>query len=45
MGHRHLFSTSQMFESEPDQNWNHMHTEQPYEYMGMVTRYAFIFGK
>ncbi|KAF3442855.1 hypothetical protein FNV43_RR16773 [Rhamnella rubrinervis] len=33
MGHRHPFSTSQMFESEPDQNWNHMHTEQPYEYM------------
>lgn len=30
MGHRHLFGTSQMFESGPDQNWNHLHTEQPY---------------
>ncbi|XP_065855501.1 probable E3 ubiquitin-protein ligase HIP1 [Euphorbia lathyris] len=30
MGHRHIFSTSQMFENEPDQNWNHMHIEQPY---------------
>ncbi|KDO51075.1 hypothetical protein CISIN_1g0163052mg, partial [Citrus sinensis] len=30
MGHRHLFGTSQMFESGHDQNWNHLHTEQPY---------------
>ncbi|XP_002519554.2 E3 ubiquitin-protein ligase MBR1 [Ricinus communis] len=30
MGHRHLFNTSQMFESEQDQNWNHMHIEQTY---------------
>ncbi|KAK2658020.1 hypothetical protein Ddye_011072 [Dipteronia dyeriana] len=29
MGHRHLFNTPQMFEGEHDQNWNHMHTEQP----------------
>ncbi|GAV68861.1 zf-RING_2 domain-containing protein [Cephalotus follicularis] len=30
MGHRHFFSTSRMFDNEYDQNWNHMHTEQPY---------------
>ncbi|XP_022767371.1 uncharacterized protein LOC111311857 [Durio zibethinus] len=30
MGHRHLFGTSQMFGSEQEQGWNHMHTEQPY---------------
>ncbi|KAL5546188.1 hypothetical protein UlMin_005875 [Ulmus minor] len=30
MGHRHLLSTSQMFESDHDQNWNHMQTEQSY---------------
>ncbi|XWS66904.1 hypothetical protein CRYUN_Cryun05aG0241000 [Craigia yunnanensis] len=30
MGHRHLFGTSQMFEGEHEQGWNHMHTEQPY---------------
>ncbi|XP_031252277.1 probable E3 ubiquitin-protein ligase ZFP1 [Pistacia vera] len=36
MGHRQLLSTSQMFESGHDQNWNHMHTEQPYANMGRV---------
>ncbi|XP_022745202.1 probable E3 ubiquitin-protein ligase ZFP1 [Durio zibethinus] len=30
MGHRLLFGTSQMFEGEHEQGWNHMHTEQPY---------------
>ncbi|KAL1060052.1 hypothetical protein V6Z11_1Z130100 [Gossypium hirsutum] len=30
MGHRHLFGTSQMFESEPEQGRNHLHVEQPY---------------
>ncbi|XVE76206.1 hypothetical protein DITRI_Ditri12bG0154500 [Diplodiscus trichospermus] len=30
MGHRHLFGTSQMFEGEHEQGWNHMHPEQPY---------------
>lgn len=34
MGHRHLYSISQMFESEPDQNWNHMHTDQHYVQLG-----------
>uniref|UniRef100_A0A2P2KMU2 E3 ubiquitin-protein ligase MBR1 n=1 Tax=Rhizophora mucronata TaxID=61149 RepID=A0A2P2KMU2_RHIMU len=33
MERRHLFSTSQMFESEQDQNWNHVHMEQPYRNM------------
>ncbi|XP_059462607.1 probable E3 ubiquitin-protein ligase HIP1 isoform X2 [Corylus avellana] len=34
MGHRHLFSTSQMFENEHDQNWNHMHaTEQHFMHL------------
>lgn len=43
MGHRHLLSTSQMFESGHDQNWNHMHTEQPYANMGIVTYNAFTY--
>ncbi|XWS59698.1 hypothetical protein CRYUN_Cryun08bG0144100 [Craigia yunnanensis] len=30
MGHRHLFGTSQLCESENEQGWSHMHTEQPY---------------
>ncbi|XVE96730.1 hypothetical protein REPUB_Repub02eG0248000 [Reevesia pubescens] len=30
MGHRHLFGTSQIFESEHEQGWNHVPTEQPY---------------
>ncbi|XVF76473.1 hypothetical protein PTKIN_Ptkin13bG0269200 [Pterospermum kingtungense] len=30
MGHRHLFGTSQIFEGEHEQDWNHIHTEQPY---------------
>lgn len=37
MGHRHLFGTSQMFESGHDQNWNHLHTEQPYANLGTET--------
>ncbi|XP_028793080.1 probable E3 ubiquitin-protein ligase RHG1A isoform X2 [Neltuma alba] len=28
MGHRHLYSMSQMFGSEQEQNWNYMHTDQ-----------------
>ena len=36
MGHRHLFGTSQMFEGEHEQGWNHMHTEQPYTNLGIV---------
>ncbi|KAK8659960.1 hypothetical protein V6N13_030150 [Hibiscus sabdariffa] len=30
MGHRHIFGTSQMFEGENEQGWNHMHSDQPY---------------
>ncbi|GMI80021.1 hypothetical protein like AT2G37150 [Hibiscus trionum] len=30
MGHRHIFYTSQMFEGENEQGWNHMHSDQPY---------------
>ncbi|XP_022640351.1 probable E3 ubiquitin-protein ligase HIP1 isoform X3 [Vigna radiata var. radiata] len=30
MGHRHLYSSSPMLDGEPDQNWNHMHTDQQY---------------
>lgn len=33
MGHRHQFNTSQMFESDHDQNWNHMQTEQSFGHM------------
>uniref|UniRef100_A0A2C9VDI5 RING-type E3 ubiquitin transferase n=1 Tax=Manihot esculenta TaxID=3983 RepID=A0A2C9VDI5_MANES len=36
MGHRHLFSTSQMFDGEQDQNWNNMHIEQPYANLARV---------
>lgn len=36
MGHRHLFGTSQMFESEPEQGRNHLHVEQPYANIGIV---------
>ncbi|XP_057984161.1 probable E3 ubiquitin-protein ligase ZFP1 isoform X2 [Malania oleifera] len=36
MGHRHLFSTSQMFENE-HQHWNHMHGEQPYMHSARTT--------
>lgn len=28
MGHRHLYSISQMFGSEHEQNWNYMHPDQ-----------------
>ncbi|KAJ7972423.1 RING finger protein [Quillaja saponaria] len=34
MGHRHLYSTSQMFESDHEQNWNHNHTDQHYMHLG-----------
>ncbi|KAF7804473.1 putative E3 ubiquitin-protein ligase RHG1A isoform X1 [Senna tora] len=34
MGHRHLYSTSQMFENEHEQNWNPMHTDQHYVQLG-----------
>lgn len=30
MGHRNLFSTSQMFGNDQNQNWNNNHVEQPY---------------
>lgn len=33
MGHRHQFSTSQIYESENDPNWNHMNTEHPFGHM------------
>uniref|UniRef100_A0A5B6YQC6 RING-type E3 ubiquitin transferase n=1 Tax=Davidia involucrata TaxID=16924 RepID=A0A5B6YQC6_DAVIN len=33
MGHRHLFNTSQMFEADNDQSWNHLHAEQPYVHL------------
>lgn len=36
MGHRHLFSTSQMLENEQDLSWNHMHMEQPYTNLGIA---------
>ncbi|XP_061345717.1 probable E3 ubiquitin-protein ligase HIP1 [Gastrolobium bilobum] len=37
MGHRHLYSTSPFFEGEPDQNWNHMHTDQHYVHLGRTS--------
>ncbi|RDX80092.1 E3 ubiquitin-protein ligase MBR2 [Mucuna pruriens] len=37
MGHRHLYSSTPMFEGEPDQNWNHMHTDQQYVHLGRTT--------
>ncbi|KAL2323273.1 hypothetical protein Fmac_027652 [Flemingia macrophylla] len=37
MGHRHLYSSFAMFEGEPDQNWNHMHTGQQYVHLGRTT--------
>lgn len=40
MGHRHFYSTSPVFESEPGQNWNHMHTDQHYVHLGNFTLYA-----
>lgn len=33
MGHRHLFSSSQMFENENDQGWDH--GDQPYMHLGI----------
>lgn len=32
MAHRHLFSTPQIFEAEPDQQWSRLHTEDPYHH-------------
>ncbi|KAI4349171.1 hypothetical protein L6164_009800 [Bauhinia variegata] len=37
MGHRHIYSTSQLFDSEHDQNWNHMHTDQHYVHLGRTS--------
>ncbi|KAK7279365.1 hypothetical protein RJT34_24415 [Clitoria ternatea] len=37
MEHRHFNSTSPMLEGEPDQNWNHMHTDQQYVHLGRTT--------
>ncbi|XP_061350547.1 probable E3 ubiquitin-protein ligase RHG1A [Gastrolobium bilobum] len=37
MGHRHLYNKSPLFESEPDQNWNHMHTDQHYVPLGRTS--------
>ncbi|KAJ7976979.1 RING/U-box superfamily protein [Quillaja saponaria] len=37
MGHRHLYSTSQMFESDQEQNWNHMHPDQHYMHLGRAS--------
>ncbi|KAF7818599.1 putative E3 ubiquitin-protein ligase RHG1A isoform X1 [Senna tora] len=37
MGHRHLYSISQIFESDHDQNWNHMHTDQHYVQLGRTS--------
>ncbi|XP_059667653.1 probable E3 ubiquitin-protein ligase ZFP1 [Cornus florida] len=33
MGHRHVFSSSQMFETDNDQSWNHLQVEQPYMHL------------
>nr|CAA70734.1 RING-finger protein [Lotus japonicus]CAA85321.1 protein containing C-terminal RING-finger [Lotus japonicus] len=37
MGHRHLYNTTPLFEGEPDQNWNHMHTDQHYVNLGRTS--------
>ncbi|XP_010253614.1 PREDICTED: probable E3 ubiquitin-protein ligase HIP1 [Nelumbo nucifera] len=37
MGHRHIYGTSQTFEMDHDQNWNHMHIEQPYIHLGRAS--------
>ncbi|KAI4300257.1 hypothetical protein L6164_033654 [Bauhinia variegata] len=37
MGHRHIYSTSPMFDGENDQNWNHMHTDQHYVHLGRTS--------
>ncbi|XP_054800814.1 probable E3 ubiquitin-protein ligase ZFP1 isoform X2 [Prosopis cineraria] len=37
MSHRHLYNTSQMFESDHDQNWNSMHTDQQYVHLGRAS--------
>ncbi|XVF07935.1 hypothetical protein REPUB_Repub06bG0182100 [Reevesia pubescens] len=46
MGHRHLFGTPQMFESEHEQCWNHMHTDQPYANLvrANTTEHGSFFG-
>ncbi|XP_052171780.1 probable E3 ubiquitin-protein ligase ZFP1 [Diospyros lotus] len=33
MGHRHIFNTAQMFETDDDQSWNHIHAEQSYRHL------------
>lgn len=30
MAHRHMYSTSPIYDAEPDQHWNHLSTEDPY---------------
>ncbi|XP_028775167.1 probable E3 ubiquitin-protein ligase RHG1A isoform X2 [Neltuma alba] len=37
MSHRHLYSTSQVFESDHDQNWNSIHTDQQYVHLGRAS--------
>ncbi|CAJ1894125.1 unnamed protein product [Sphenostylis stenocarpa] len=37
MGHRHFYNTSPLFEGEPDQNWNHMHTDQQNVHLGRTS--------
>ncbi|KAI9121915.1 hypothetical protein K1719_006604 [Acacia pycnantha] len=37
MSHRHLYSPSQIFESDQDQNWNSMHTDQQYVHHGRAS--------
>lgn len=44
MGHRHQFNTSQMFESDHDQNWNHMQTEQSFGHMGNMTILLMVYN-
>ncbi|KAE9621831.1 putative transcription factor C2H2 family [Lupinus albus] len=35
MEHKHFYNTTSMFEGEPDQNWNHMHSDQKHVLLGM----------
>ncbi|KAH1258606.1 E3 ubiquitin-protein ligase MBR2 [Glycine max] len=37
MGHRQFHNTSSLFEGEPDQNWNHMHTDQQCVHLGRTS--------
>lgn len=40
MGHRNMFSSSQLFENENDQGWNH--GEQPYMHLGISTFFSYF---